>query len=364
MIGTIIRLGLLDLWMRRRTGLVMALVTAIPLMSTLLLEAYRTGLVTTYSDADPAFLIVQSSGSLGEFYGSRLPSQLAGELVANGASLVVPEIHTITGATPASAILLRGIPLDSYTQVEDFSVLTGRPLQPGEPSRRVMVGVRLAEKYSLVPGSLLDLRGRPFQVVGVFSVGTYADHEAWVSLEDAQALLGWGSDVSVYVIPAGEKLHPGDMLSAGASIVQKGDSSSNSLAELAPLLQLIKTVTISLGIAAALALANLLLRLAWQQRRDLTILRSLGFGRWTLMGYLLVQGTIIVALGFGVGFLGAFILGKFTATRTAGISIRAVFSMGVLLSSLAFAAVLTVLGTALPALQLSRVSLAGLLRNE
>jgi putative ABC transport system permease protein len=154
------------------------------------------------------------------------------------------------------------------------------------------------------------------------------------------------------------------MLSSGASIVRKGDSSSNSLAELSPLIGLIKMVAVSLGTAAALSLANLLLRLAWQRRRELTILRSLGFGRQALFLYLVAQGSIIVTIGFLVGCLGAFTVGIFSATRTAGISIRAVFTAPVLLSSLVFAVLLTGLATALPAWQLSRANLASGLRNE
>ena len=45
---------------------------------------------------------------MGEFYGSRLPIAAADQLRSAGASLIAPEIHTVTGTTPANAVLLQG----------------------------------------------------------------------------------------------------------------------------------------------------------------------------------------------------------------------------------------------------------------
>lgn len=364
MMLTIFRLGATELTIRWRMALVMVLVVTLPFLSYLELDVYRSGLRRLYSDATPAFLVVQSNGSMGEFYGSRLPAQMGDELVSRGARLVVPEIHTIIGSSPATAILLRGIPLDLYTQTESFNMLAGRPLQPGDDSRLAMVGKRLAEKLDISAGSSIELRGRAFRVIGVFSIGTYADHEAWISLPDAQALLNWGSDVSVYVIPAGQGLSAGDQLPDGASVVQKGDSGASLIQEWAGFFNLLKVISISLGVAAAVSLANLLWRLAWQRRRELAILRSLGFGRSALVVYLLCQGIIITCLGYGLGLLGALAVGRFTELRTAGISVQAVYSPQVLLTSLVFAGLIVLAGAVLPAWQLSRANLVGLLRDE
>ena len=84
-----------------------------------------------------------------------------------------------------------------------------------------MIGARLAEERQLLPGDMIPVRGRDFQVVGIFDVNTYASNEVWISLEDAQALLGWGTDVSVYVIPNGETYQEGDTLPGGISVVEK-----------------------------------------------------------------------------------------------------------------------------------------------
>jgi putative ABC transport system permease protein len=286
------------------------------------------------------------------------------DLRAAQVSLVVPEIHTVVGTTTENAVLLRGIPLDTYALVEEYKMVTGRPLIEGDVPRLAMIGARLAEERNLLPGDIMQIRGRDFQVVGIFDIGTYASNEVWVSLEDAQTLLGWGTDVSVYVIPNGEVYKEGDSLPGGISVVRKGDSGAVLLAEWDPFLRLLTHITTALGVAAAVALASILWRLAWLQRRELAILRSIGFGKGSLAGYLFVQGSMITLLGFLFGGLGALGLGRLTEIKTAGISIQAVFDIKVVLASLVFAACISVAGTSVPAWWLNRFNLSALLRAE
>ena len=93
-----------------------------------MLGAYRAGLQSRYAESYEDFLVVQVSGSLGEFYGSRMPASVGAELRAADLSLVVPEIHTVVGTTTENAVLLRGIPLKLLSQVEEYKVISGRPL--------------------------------------------------------------------------------------------------------------------------------------------------------------------------------------------------------------------------------------------
>jgi len=344
--------------------LALSLAVAVPLMSYLILQAYHAGLVLRYTLGSSNYLVVQASGSLGEFYGSRLTAQVGEDLWARGASLVVPEIHTVVGTIGGDATLLRGIDLELFSQVEEYHMAAGRPLLPGDASRLAMVGARLAESRHLLPGDTLSIRGRDFRIIGIFEVGTYASNEAWISLQDAQALLGWRTDVSVYVIPDGESLHEGDMLPEGISVVKKGTSGASLLAEWEPVFRLVKIVTAALGVAAITALASILWRLAWLQRRELAIFRSLGFGKASLAAYLLIQGSAITLLGFLWGGLAAFGLGQLTEIGTAGISIQAVFNIEVILASLTFAVGITLAGTAVPVWWLNRLNLSVLLRSE
>lgn len=364
MLTSLLRLGLQTLAARWKVTLLMAIIIALPLTGYLILEAYRAGLAHQFPEIDSDLLVVQSSGSMGEFYGSRLPADLVVELKNRGSRLVIPEIHTVTGTSPDNAILLRGIPLESYTQIETFRLLAGRPLQAGDASRLAMIGVKLAERRKINAGDFFEIRGRRFQVIGIFSTQTYADYEAWISLPAAQTLLGWGTDVSVYVIRANTGLQAGEQLPFGASIVPQGTSSGEIVQEWKSFIDFMATIASTLGLAAMVALANLLWRLAWMHRHELAILRSLGFGQGALAFYLMAQSGVITLLGYIFGSLGAFLLGALTETRAAGISTQAYFSPRVLAASLVFAILIAVAGSSLPVWQISQSNLTALLRDE
>jgi len=360
----ILRLGIYELIHHARLTLVMVLAVGIPLLCFFLLQAYHTGLVSRYSSNDKDFLVVQMSGSFGEFYGSRLSAQVGAELRSTGSSVVIPEIHTIVGTTRENAIRLRGIPLEYYSQVEEYKMVAGRPLLVGDPSRLAMIGSRLAGLHNLFPGDFIHIRDRDFKIVGVFESGTYTGNEAWISLQDAQALLGWSTDVSIYLIPDGERFKEGDTIPGGISIVKKGDSNTAMLDIFQPVINLLGIVVSSLGVAAAVGLASILWRLAWLQRRALAILRSIGFGKASLAGYLFVQSGAITLMGFLVGGLGAVVMGSLTKISTAGMSIQAVFDGSVILSSMAFAACITLAGSFVPAWWLNGLNLVELIRSE
>jgi ABC-type lipoprotein release transport system permease subunit len=364
MLTSMLRLGLETLAARWKVTLLMVIIIALPLTGYLVLEAYRAGLAHQFPEVGSDLLVVQSSGSMGEFYGSRLPADLSTELKNRGAGLVIPEIHTVTGTSPDNAILLRGVPLESYAQIEEFRMLAGRPLLTGDAPRLTMIGVKLAERRKVNAGDYLEIRGRRFQVIGVFSTQTYADYEAWVSLPDAQILLGWGTDVSVYVIRANQGLRAGEQLSFGASIVPQGTSNGEIVKEWKSFLDFIATITYTLGLAAMVALSNLLWRLVWMHRHELAILRSLGFGQGAMSFYLVAQSGVITLLGYILGSLGAFLIGALTETRAAGISTQAYFSPQVLAASLLFAILIALAGSSVPVWQISQSNLTALLRDE
>jgi ABC-type lipoprotein release transport system permease subunit len=368
MLGSLMRLGLQTLATRWRVALMMALIIALPLTGVLLLEAYRTGLANILSGFRNDLLVVQASGSMGEFYGSRLPYTLADELKARGARLIVPEIHTFTGTSGANTLLLRGISLAQYTRIVDFHLLAGRSLQLGDAPRLAMLGSQLAGWRHVTVGDSTEIRGRQFQVIGIFSTETVADYEAWISLSDAQTLLGWNDDVSVFVVEAGEGLQAGDQLPFGASVVQKGTTSRDIFKDWLPLYDFLKPITLTLGMAAVVTLANLLWRLAWMRRHELAILRSLGFSRGAVAFYLMAQAGVISLGGYVIGCLVAFIIVAVTETRLSGImekaTMHAEFSAQVLAASLVFTTLITLLGSVLPVWQISHLNLTALLRDE
>jgi ABC-type lipoprotein release transport system permease subunit len=356
--------GLRDLLRHWKLVLAMSLVASVAICIYLTLVGYQAGLAAQFGPLDTAFLTIQERNSFGEIYGSRLSPLVGAQLIGMGVKWIVPEIHDVVGTSIEDAVLLRGVDLEQYEQVNTYHLVVGTVLHPGDAPRQAMAGYRLAEKLGLAPGGTISLRGRDFTIRGVFRTGTYADNEAWISLKDAQDLLGWGSDVSVYIIQTGGPIKAGDSLPGGAVASKRGEGGQTLSNQYKPVLEVHGVAAQAMGVVTALTLANVLLRLALIRRRDLAILRTVGFQRYSLIIYLAVQAVGIAILGAVLAGLGT--LGTVSIMRLGvfGFDIRPLFDAKTLFFSGIWLMVITAAGTILPVWVISRLNLAGLLRAE
>ena len=359
-----LRLGLSDLLSRPRLALAMSLLIAVAMGVFTTLEAYRTGMAAEFSRLAPNLLVVQETQSFGEIYGSRLSPQIGERLSIMGISLVVPEIHVVTGTSAQNATLIRGIDLQQYFLTETFSMVSGRSLRPGDPPRSAMIGTQLAANRNLRMGGLIALQGRNFNVMGVFQTGTYADNEAWISLEDAQSLLGWGQDVSTYIIPDEGILYEGDTPFKGVSVARKGEGVRFEASQWQPVIDLIGIVASAMGVATALAMINILWRSAWSRRREMAILRTTGFPTFALAGYLLVQATGVTLPGLLLGGGLTWMLTSGLQVAVPGFTLNPRLDAGSALTSLGWIGLMILAGSLLPAWWLSHLNLAQLLHSE
>ena len=359
-----VNFGLRSLVSQWKLVLVLSLVFGVAAAGYLTLVALQEGLDEIFTPAANGWLVVQEPGLYGEVDGSVLSAESALTLQRLGASRVIPAVHVITGTNRQDMRLVHGVTLEAYTETNPFRLLEGRALQPGDTARTAMLGWRLAQKLSLNPGEAILLRGRSFEVVGVFRTGSFADNEAWIPLESAQALLGLGDQVSVYLVPDDGTFAPGSILPEGLEVLRQGYGIESGKGQYQPMLDMFRAITMALGVAAALTLTHVMLRLAWMRRRELAILRTVGFPEVTLGAFLLTQALCILALGLVLGFGCAALLPRLASIDISGVSVTPVFSLQGLAESLAWMFSLAVLGSVLPTWWLSRYNLASLLRYE
>jgi putative ABC transport system permease protein len=360
----ILQLGLHDLFNHRRLALIMSLSIAIATAMYIFLVTYRAGLAAEFIEQTPDLLVVHDNQNVGDISGSRISSQAAEMLSGLGISMIIPEIRAVTGTSIQNATLLRGIDLNQYTRLESFTIFSGRSLEPGDPSRLAMVGALLAERQDLKTGDSVSLRGRDFTVVGIFQNGTYMDNQAWISLADAQALLDWGQDVSVYIIPDEGILQEGDILAGGLAVTRKGETLRLIAAQYQPMLNMWQLVALALGIGVSLTLASALWRLAWLRRHDMAILRTTGFPTRSMVGYLLVQAAGITLLGILLGGLFTLVLTTSIRLTVSSFTIVPRLDAGTLLPGLGWVGLIMLAGSLLPAWWLSHLNLAQLLHSK
>jgi len=355
-------MGLLELSSRIREALLMSGALAISILALLVVNAFAGALAERYDVADRGLLVAMADGTAGELLGSRLPVEIGQRLLAGGASFAVPEVRTIVGTSAEDARIVRGIPLESYQRVESFRLVAGRALAPGDSWREAMIGVGLAEAKSLTVGSTVSLRGRQFRVAGVFAVDTYSDFEVWIALPAAQELLGWGSDVSIYLLPAGETWRAGDALSGGIVISPNGQTAQLIADEWEPLLDLMRWIVTLLGLSTTVALSSMIWRLARLRRRQLAVLRALGYVWTALTAYLLAQTFAVTCLAFALGVAGAIAFAELVSIQGIGLAIEPVVRVDVVGLGLLTAVAISVVATVMPAWALAREDLQVQLR--
>lgn len=297
---TIIKIALQDLKKRQGLALVLAILFGISFASYLSLVTYQKSLTSTYFSLNNNWLVVQESSGSGEIHGSRLSPDTQNLLSSKGYD-PIPEIHQVVGTSLSNGIMIRGVNPDDLYKVSPFKLINGQSLTSIDPPRIAMVGKSLAERLEIDLGDLIVLRGREFKVAGIFTTGSYEDSQAWISLKDAQNLLNYGKDVSVYYIPDDGLFSEGDNLESGISIGRRGDTGHLYGKEVMDFLNFLGLIAGFSGIASVITLSNILWRLAWLHRREFGILRSIGYGRLTVGLYTFTQASTIMLLGITIG---------------------------------------------------------------
>lgn len=296
-------LALLD--MKKHLGLLLILTGLFSIIFAvfLILFAFHESATQMYSNLEQNWLVVGNSDGMSEIHGSRISSEIKQQLVDLGYVDPVPEIHQIVGTNLTNGILIKGIRLEDYPRYNSFNLIKGRMLEPGDKPRLAMVGDILANNKKLSVGGDVLLRGRNFQVVGIFKTGSLQDNEAWISIEDAQSLLNYGEDVSLFLVPDNGPLKIGDLLTEDVLVSQKGESGGIFNSSVTSFLNFYGVVGILVGIATGITLGNMLLRLTNLRSQEFGILKSIGFGFKGLAFYFYIQAGTIILTGIIIGIL-------------------------------------------------------------
>lgn len=359
--GAVLRLAVKDMARRWRMLVALGVMVALTVMMVTLLDGYTRSIEVRFRSSQPR-LVVQQDSSVGEFAGSRMPASVGDDLRAAGVADPVPEVHAVTGTTGTDAMLISGVDPDHYRDLDPYHLLAGRHLRTGDSQRTVLIGVSLSRRFGWGVGDTVAIRGRDFQVVGVFELGTYLDDAAIMPLTDAQRLLGWGTDVSLFVIPVGGPLAVGDTFPSGLVVAQRGDVAL--VDEWGPLLRLLDAAVRLLALGAVAVLAVALWRLAWMHRLDLGLLRLMGFPRRALAVYLGVQAAVLVVVSALVGLLAAVVVAPRLARTTLAVTTMPVVDSWVVTRGVVSAMLILVVALSVPLVLVARRDIGTLVRRD
>uniref|UniRef100_B8DSH6 Lipoprotein releasing system, transmembrane protein, LolC/E family n=1 Tax=Nitratidesulfovibrio vulgaris (strain DSM 19637 / Miyazaki F) TaxID=883 RepID=B8DSH6_NITV9 len=234
----------------------------------------------------------------------------------------------LRGIDPQSAPSVLGI-LSNMTKgsVADLAPHTGADgAYSGPPG--VIIGDELAQRLGVVVGSRVNLlspagqktsagfapRIRPFMVVGVFSTGMfeYDSSLGFVSLDAARDVLGLPDGAVSGVELAVTDVYKADQVAERVTRAVGGyplytrhwmEMNANLFAALKLEKTAMAVILVLIVLVGSFSIITTLVMLVMEKTRDIAILMSMGATRGMIRRIFMLQGTVIGAIGTGLGYV-------------------------------------------------------------
>ncbi|WP_437524645.1 ABC transporter permease [Sorangium sp. So ce726] len=274
------------------------------------------------------------------------------------------------GTDGISNVQVRGVPDDVLAFRSQVKIIEGRPAQPG--TDEVIVGKAIKGRFKgLSLGESFELRkNRPVKVVGVFEDGgSSSESEIWADLHTTRSAFGREGGVSAVRarLASASKFDAFEASieqnrTLGLEVMRESvyyEKQSEGTSMFIKVMGVLIAVFFSIG-AMIGAMITMHSSIANRQR-EIGTLRALGFSRFSILVSFLIESVLLALAGGALGVLAA--LGmrfvRFSTVNFASWS-EVVFTFeptpGILLTSVAIAAVMGLLGGFFPALRAARIS--------
>lgn len=297
----------------------------------------------------------------------------------DGIPLVAPEIVTLINTpralepTDQVFIRLRGIDPKIARMQKDFELIRGEIVRPGV--NELMAGKQLAEKFpGLALGKKVKLGKGEWTVVGHFSAtGPGYDIELWGDVEQIFADSGTYTynAVTMTLEDAGKFPEIERELKSDKRFQLSAYRENEYYAKI---IDEEIDIFYTLGIFIFLVMAtgaffttvNTVYGMVESRIREMAVLRTIGFSKFSVYVCFLVESCIITIAGGVLGILLLLPLDDFPVTKwqvLSEISYNLVITPKIALSAVAISALLGVIGGFLPAWKASRLNMAEILRK-
>jgi len=379
-----------NLWARRATTLAttfgIALVVFVLCASQMLSSGMRRTLLRAGSD-DRALVMQHDAYSED---GSRVRQSALGAVAAapgvkrgsDGAPLVMGEslvqifVARVDDIARISSVQVRGVSENVFSLRPEARIVQGRMALAGSDEAIIGAGIDGDYEGLALGGQLTLKKGRPIQIVGVFEAGGAAfESELWTSVDVVRTSLGWegflSSVTAVLESPSAldgfasaleaDKAEGLSVARERAYYEKVSEGLSRSVRTLGDLVTAIFAFGAMLGAAITMngAVAD--------RRKEIGVLRALGFSAQQVMLAFILESLVLALAGalIGVGLASLLSLTQFSATNYGtGNEIAFPFepSPGILARSMLAAAVVGMLGGFFPALSAARTHPAAAMR--
>lgn len=211
---------------------------------------------------------------------------------------------SIVGSEPEKQIRISNI---------EGSMVKGKFTDIGNTGNRAVIGDELAKKLGIGSGETIQLSlgkqaPQPFKVVGLFHLGVKALDETriFAALKDTQQLNQTPSRISDIAVRLVDVNLAGELAQSfnlyAQEKVQSWDQANEGIMSVFKTQDIVRNaMTISILIVAGFSIYNILSLAVTHKRREIAILRSMGFEPWDITKLFLIQGVILGLVGGIIG---------------------------------------------------------------
>jgi putative ABC transport system permease protein len=260
---------------------------------------------------------------------------------------------------------IRGVMPVAFEVHTGIELIEGRPLRGSQSE--VIIGKGVQREHKLNVGDQVDIGRKKWTVAGVFTSGGSAfESEVWCDLTEVASQFrreGVYSSMVLRTESSEAAIDLTERLKASRSIVCNPKTEPEYYSKQAEQMQMLSSATWTIawfmGIGAIFGVMNTMFAAIGQRRKDIAVLRIMGFQAHEILISFLLEAILISIIGGGLGIaLGTGINGFSRSTAVGGVrEIEFAFRVteGTVMFAAGFALGMGVLGGLLPALSVVRI---------
>lgn len=287
-------------------------------------------------------------------------------------------IYTKGGASQAGR--LQGVIAETQSRVTNIEsyITAGSYRSIASGGNRILIGSGLANRLGAKLGeTILISAGKydavPFKITGIFKIGitNMDDSYSYANLSDVQMAIKRPSeisDIAIRLVDVNDSIKFATQYQAITDEkVQSWEQANSSILSVFSMQDFIRYfVTIAILIVAAFGIYNILNILVTQKRKDIGILRSIGFDGNDIVNLFMIQGLFLGIAGGLLGLILGLSMSLYLSTMKIGGMIEAVkinFSIQIYLFGFFMAVVTAIISSWLPAREASKLRPIDIIRS-